>query len=495
MVGRIPSWVQVETSKDISQQVFKGQRTGTLLPLEEFENWLDWQTSYAFESLIHNIGGYGGPDEALRGIAIASPSRNEPDYYYQWTRDSAIAASILVLSFADAYNETIRSVLQDYVKSCAQIQRTDNPSGSFADLNGLGEPKFLVNGSVFTGSWGRPQRDGPALRAISVMNFITTELMYDGTATYEDFRDVYFNVIKPDLEYTAQKWHLSGFDLWEEIDGMHFFTLLVQQRALSLGADFSLRLGDVDSSNDYYVGSETILAFLSDNFWSEQQQHLIETLHPRKYGRSGLDSAILLGSLHVLKDDYSSEEDFEPYSDKVIATLYRLIEDMQTRYPINLERLRQFEGYSSLVGVGIGRYPEDNYDGLGRSWGNPWFISTSAVAQTVYTIANYLQSQDEWFLLNTTERPLISPFFNQFINGSDFVLSRSDPEYAALVNDLLVYGDSFMDVMREHVSLEGDMSEQFSRWNGYLTGAEKLTWSYGSLWVASRERSRLRSKV
>lgn len=512
---------------DSIQKPFSRYQTGTLVPEEEFENWLGIQSTNAFESIIHNIGGYG-PDlqgDILKGMAIASPSKKEPDYFYYWVRDSAITANTLVKSHADQYNSTIREILLNYIESCFLIQRTSNPSGTFKDLDGLGEPKFHVDGSAFEDKWGRPQRDGPALRAMSVMNIIITELKYNKSVSYMDFEDIYYRIIKPDLDYTVKKWHLPGFDLWEEMNGLHFFTLMVQQRALSLGSTFASNIGDLEAQDDYIAGNQAIRAFLKDNFWIHGKNFLTETINPQTYGRTGLDSAILLGALHAIPDskfgnhvdfeDNTSTSDssfsassyslvtaneppvlFEPYSEKVIATMQNLIQDMETRYPINLHRLNEFKnsGYENTVGVGIGRYPEDVYDGVGRSLGNPWFITTAAVAQSVYSIANFLDTQQDWFVLNTTNQPLIAPFFNQFVNGTDFALSKRDPEYKELLQSLITYGDSFMDVMREHVSNNGDMSEQFSRWDGYMKGADKLTWSYGSFWSAVRERGRFKNR-
>lgn len=62
-------------------------------------------------------------------------------------------------------------VIRDYVNSQAAIQGVTNPSGDLAKGAGLGEPKFLVNQTAFTESWGRPQRDGPALRATAIIAF------------------------------------------------------------------------------------------------------------------------------------------------------------------------------------------------------------------------------------------------------------------------------------------------------------------------------------
>lgn len=67
--------------------------------------------------------------------------------------------------------DSLLPVIREYVNSQAAIQGVSNPSGDLNDGAGLGEPKFRVNESAFTESWGRPQRDGPALRATAMIAF------------------------------------------------------------------------------------------------------------------------------------------------------------------------------------------------------------------------------------------------------------------------------------------------------------------------------------
>ena len=45
---------------------------------------------------------------------------------------------------------------------------------------GLGEPKFYLNNTVYGGPWGRPQNDGPATAAITLMEFSNTYLANGG---------------------------------------------------------------------------------------------------------------------------------------------------------------------------------------------------------------------------------------------------------------------------------------------------------------------------
>jgi len=48
-----------------------------------------------------------------------------------------------------------------------------------------------------------------------------------------------------------------------------------------------------------------------------------------------------------------------------LATLEGLIDEMQPLYPIN----------ANGPGIGIGRYPEDLYDGIDSATrGNPWYL-------------------------------------------------------------------------------------------------------------------------
>lgn len=115
---------------------------------------------------------------ALPGLVIASPSTSSPDYYYTWTRDSAItflsildrflpsaspqpkSASVPASAAAAALRPRpaagLESLVREYVAAQAALQVVDNRSGGFTS-GGLGEPKFEVDGTAFKGNWGRPQ--------------------------------------------------------------------------------------------------------------------------------------------------------------------------------------------------------------------------------------------------------------------------------------------------------------------------------------------------
>lgn len=90
--------------------------------------------------------------------------------YYTWTRDSALTLKTLVDNFI-AGDSALENTIKEYINAESIIQGISNPSGSLSDGSGLGEPKFNVNETAFTGSWGRPQRDGPALRATAMIAY------------------------------------------------------------------------------------------------------------------------------------------------------------------------------------------------------------------------------------------------------------------------------------------------------------------------------------
>lgn len=75
---------------------------------------------------------------------------------------------------------SLQPLIEDYIGAQAVIQTIISPSGSLSNGTGLGEPKFEIDETAFKGSWGRPQRDGPALRSIALMSYIGYLLEHGG---------------------------------------------------------------------------------------------------------------------------------------------------------------------------------------------------------------------------------------------------------------------------------------------------------------------------
>jgi glucoamylase len=91
------------------------------------------------------------------GIVIASPSTVNPNYLYTWVRDSSLVFKVIADQFTSGQDPSLRGLIDDFVNAEASLQYVCNPSGT-VNTGGLGEPKFNIDGTAFTGSWGRPQR-------------------------------------------------------------------------------------------------------------------------------------------------------------------------------------------------------------------------------------------------------------------------------------------------------------------------------------------------
>ena len=163
-------------------QILAPRATGSL------DTWLASETVVARQGILDNIGSAGAhAANAKPGVVLASPSTSDPDCklfygcllkcelteptdYYTWTRDSALVFKNLVDMFRSG-DSALLEVIEEYISSQAYIQTVSNPSGGLSGGGGLGEPKFNADETAFTGSWGRPQRDGPALRATALISF------------------------------------------------------------------------------------------------------------------------------------------------------------------------------------------------------------------------------------------------------------------------------------------------------------------------------------
>jgi glucoamylase len=100
-----------------------------------------------------------------------------------------------------------------------------------------------------------------------------------------------------DLDYVASVWSNTCFDLWEEVNALHFFTLMVQRRALLAGAEYGAR---VSHSNNYTTVATSIASKI-DTFWSDSAgiiEYSQSYVSGVGYKSSGLDTAVLLAAIH-----------------------------------------------------------------------------------------------------------------------------------------------------------------------------------------------------
>jgi glucoamylase len=273
--------------------------------------------------------------------------------FYTWTRDSALTLKMLVDEFIFG-NTALQSTIEAYVHAQAVLQTVSNPSGTLLPSGlGLGEPKFNVDGTRFNGAWGRPQRDGPALRATALMSYCNW-LIDNGQS--KTAKTIVWPIISNDLSYVGQYWNQTGFDLWEEINGSSFFTIQNQYRSLVEGGNLAQTLNVTCTGCDQ---APEILCFMQ-SFWNGE--YLVANINVDD-GRSGLDANIILGSIAVFDINANCDNlTFQPCNSKSLANFKVFVDAFRSIYTINA-------GIANNSGVAVGRYPEDTYQG-----GNPWYV-------------------------------------------------------------------------------------------------------------------------
>lgn len=425
-------------------------------------------SSYAYQRMIANIGGAtssaGGNQvpNVQTGAVIASPSTAGPDYFYSWVRDAALTIKVVI-------SQPIldRTLVTNYANAEKVHQQNAAKSSS-----SQGEPKFNVDGSLFTGPWGRPQNDGPALRASSLIAFakriglndpFTTGTLYQSSLSGG-------SLIKTDLEYVAHNWQSSSFDLWEEVQGTHFFTLMVQYRSLIDGAKFVTSMNDPGAATYYNQQAAAIKAKLQ-TFWDSNNGFI--QAYQGVNGRNGIDCSVMLGTLKGWDTTNNTAavdaSVFGPASDKVLATHKKYVDAFRSLYSIN-------KNAAAPAAVGTGRYPSDVYDGISTSQGNPWYICTLAAAEVLNTAVAVSNSRGS---LSVTSTSL--PFYKQFSSSATTgTFNSGSSQYTALTSGMRAMANGFVDIVNSHAWPNGSLNEEFNRDTGFNQGARDLTWSYAA---------------
>ncbi|EIM85945.1 glucoamylase [Stereum hirsutum FP-91666 SS1] len=416
--------------------------------------------------LLANIGPDGSKSSgALAGIVIASPSTTSPDYLYTWTRDSSLVFKVVVDQVV-AGNTSLQGLVDDFVTAEATLQQVSNPSGTVS-TGGLGEPKFNIDETAFTGAWGRPQRDGPALRSTAIIEYATW-LYNSGNTTYVS--NTLWPIIKLDLDYVASNWNQTTYDLWEEVSSSSFFTTAVQHRALRQGATFATLIGQTSVVSNYQTQAANLLCFLQ-SYWNPTGAYITANTGG---GRSGKDANTILTSIHTFDVDAGCDDvTFQPCSDKALSNLKVYVDSFRSIYTIN-------SGISSTSAVATGRYPEDSYYN-----GNPWYLTTLAVAEQLY---DALSTWTALGSLNVTSTSLA--FFQQFDSSvTAGTYASSSTTYSTLTAAIKDFADGFVTIVADYTPSTGELSEQYSKADGSQLSAVDLTWSYASAVTAFAARS------
>lgn len=421
---------------------------------------------------------------SIPGAVLASPSNKEKgfsqDYQFHWMRDAALVMSTLtsIYSESDAAEQVrLKLYMQNYLDFEFKAQSQVSKPGE----NTLGQPKFNLDGTVWEGQWTRPQNDGPALRALAMMN-IANIYYREGDVTYVE--NNILPALKKDLDYIAVEWSSPSYDVWEEVSSrQHFFNNIVQRKALLRGSEI-FKMHHQDQLAQYYITVAERISQSLLQLWDADQGCIVETLDQQHYKGGGLDTTIILG---VIYGDLEQENDaFALDQERVMRSIYQIRHVFAGIYNIN-------KNHPTLPPL-LGRYPGDIYDGNHFLGGNPWILTSNLLAQYYYSLANlYLHKKT----IHITGENIA--FFKQIrpdlvMAEGDVAMTMQPKKFNKIVSALIVEGDRYIQRIKRHQVCyqENDCmhyAEQLTRTGGRQTSARDLTWGYATFISAMKARA------
>ena len=425
--------------------------------METLCGWIDRQYAHAARQMVRSISPVGivktrpGFAQTIRpapGAVVASPVTAsydpDPDYFFHWYRDSAIVIDALRLLHADVRtaHEALR-LFGEFARFSAALARLDGrrlaaassewrqrvaadfvqflrPDAELQRVHGdaiAGETRVNADGTLDISNWGRPQNDGPALRALTLLRWMRC------ASLAADLQTVCEGLLREDLRFTRDHWQEPCYDIWEEERGLHYYTLRVSAQALDEAADWLAARGERVEAQGCRADAQTILERL-DGYWlADHGYYRSRVLDSGQTSAKELDIAVILAVLQA-SDDGASHSVRDP---RIHATLGALDTVFEADYPIN-------HGRPAARGPALGRYRADHYYS-----GGAYYFSTLAAAELCFRAAR---------------------------KGAR--------------ETLLARGDGYLETVRAFTPASGDMSEQFDQRTGEQTSAKHLAWSYAA---------------
>jgi glucoamylase len=406
----------------------------------------------------------------------------DPDYFFHWFRDSALVMDALRILVAEGTRPAADAgPIRDYIRfslglrgltGAAVLARGDPRQGvdpdfvqhvrSESDLRGVagdriwGEVRVNPDGTLDTLNWSRPQHDGSALQALTLLRCLE-----DGVLE-PDVRDEAAALLRIDLDFVLAHHAEPSFEIWEDSLGHDYYTGVVQCAALRRGAEWLEAQGDTEAAGRCRVAAAA-LAAAADGHWQPEAQAYASLL-PAASGAPGrdLDIAVILGVLHAgLPAGPHSVLD-----PRAQATLVALEDLFAGLFPINAGR----------PAPALGRYREDRYYGGGAG-----YIAVLAAAEFHYRLAAALAGGAD-FALTPDNRGFVARTLGAEPDGVD---SR---RLAAASRD---WGDAFLATVQAFTPADGALSEQFDRETGAQTSARHLGWSYAGFITAVQARRQI----
>jgi glucoamylase len=449
--------------------------------------WIDTQYRHAAQGMLRSVSplglvksrpGFGQTILPRRGAIIASPVLAaydpDPDYFFHWYRDAAIVIDALRELYEDgSATQPALVALGDYVHfslalgaldgrrlleqrawqdavaaDFKRFLRTDADLGAAHDQNIAAETRVNADGSLDVSHWARPQHDGPALRALTLLRWARSAAFDAPLAAAAAA------LLRADLRFTRQRCSEPCFDIWEEKLGLHYYTLCVAAAALADGAVW-LEGQDGAEAQQCRTAAAAIRRSL-EGYWLPQQGYYRSRLLPAP-ARSAkeLDIAVILAAIHA-RGSAGAHSVHDPRMHATLAQLERLFD---AEYAINRDR-------PAGRAPALGRYAGDVYYS-----GGAYYFSTLAAAELCFRAA----------AVGTSTSTSTSASASTGVGTSTGVgVGVGASASAREVNALIQRGDAFLQTVRAYTPDSGDMSEQFDQHSGAQSSAKQLAWSYAA---------------
>ena len=322
------------------------------------------------------------------GSIMASPS-TDPDYRFHWVRDAAIVIKSIITLYKENPLPKYMRIFENYIMTEREHIK-HHPA----------EPKFNLDKSPYTGDWGRPQNDGPAMRGIVCLKLL--KIMP------QKFAGHLLKIIRSDLSYTIDEIDQPCFDLWEEEFGYHIYTRMVQTKFIMEALHYPRVVNNESKLSQ--ATFERAIHYLSHHFTVDgiNASYNTQGQISRKY-----DASFLLALSHV---DYKLPL-LDNNSKQINNYITTMTEEFKKIYPIS----------HKLDIPLLGRYLDDKYFD-----GNPWIITTIALYQYWNKSHQPLEGITQ-FLTLLKEKKMDLPEQLERTTGTDCSVEKLTWNYAELI--------------------------------------------------------------
>jgi glucoamylase len=419
-----------------------------------------------------------GDAPPVPGIVVAALQKKDPDYYFHWVRDSALVMHTMAEAYELQRPYASRALFErqfdDFLRLSRHLQTVPSKFG-------LGEPRYTVSGEVDTLPWSRPQFDGPALRALSVLEYFKAEAARQLLNPERDA--LAFEVLQTDLDYLTTVWDQRGFDVWEELRADNYQTRLVQLAALEQGANFLEGRGNSPERVLRYRSVARLLEPLLDDHWDPtrgflRSQLAIAATDGFTAKKTDLDSEVIVA---VVDADRAGDAQ-SVLDDRVQATVAVLEDLFRTSFPIN----RQTD-----LGLAYGRYRGDTYYG-----GNAFVFITADFATFYYRLARRLKEGENLTISRRNMallRAVLPATDTEWLREG--IAAPGSALHDAAIKAFAHKADRILERIRLSTPADGQMYEQINKRTGLPASSRGTGWSHAAFLTAVYEREQLQGMV